>query len=183
MFGSKSNGRDRAEGNLVELIRTKICGEALETIVGQEFATIDALLNFLKDIYVTTRSVKQLLGDLGNEYQREDENVITFANRIRDIGNHILEAQPIAVGNVTAEFKTETQNDVIECFIDGLLPEIENKITEDGGITDLIKEAIEIERKLRVQRGRRPSTTTETKQRRKQEIFTCQLCKEESKTM
>lgn len=80
---------EAAEGNLVKVIRTRISGEALEKISGQNFPTIEDLSNYLKEIYTVSMSVKQLLGDLGNEYQREDENVVTFANRIKDIGNRI----------------------------------------------------------------------------------------------
>ncbi|XP_051159283.1 uncharacterized protein LOC127281218 isoform X2 [Leptopilina boulardi] len=176
---AKSMVAAAAEGNLVKLIRTKIYGEAQETIIGQNFETIEALGNFLKDIYIVSRTVKQLLGDLGNEYQREDENVITFANRIRDIGTRIIEAQRTFTGTVTEDFITETQADIVDSFKEGLLPEIENKMPVNANITELIKSAIKIEKRLVTQKGRRNNLISDSKPVRRKEIFTCQLCKEE----
>lgn len=166
-----------AEGNLTKLLRSKILGEAQETISGQTFETVEALSNFLKDIYIVSRTVKQLLGDLGNEYQREDEKVITFANRIRDIGTRIIEAQRAATGNADNQFIIDTQNDVIETFREGLLPEIEIKMVVNRDMNELIKNAIKIERKLATQKSRITGSTVESKITRKKEIFTCQLCK------
>lgn len=172
-----------AEGNLIKLIRTKIFGEAKETILGQDFNTLEDLGNFIKDIYSTTKTVKQLYGELGNEYQKENENVLTFANRIRDIGSRILEAQRLSVGEITQAFKTETQNDIIECFKDGLLPEIERKITEQENINNLIREAIKIEKKILVQNSRRQSNN-EIKNYKRRDTYTAfPLTNDEPKQM
>ena len=74
-----------AEGNLVKLIRSKIFDEARQAIVDQTFNTVEELKNFYKAIYIPTRSVQQLIGELGREFQRDGESVISFANRLKEI--------------------------------------------------------------------------------------------------
>ena len=82
-----------SEINLVKLIRSKITGEARQAISGQVFLTIDELKTYLKNIYTPARTIPQLLGELGQEFQKDYENVITYANKIRDIGTRILEVR------------------------------------------------------------------------------------------
>ncbi|XP_043476414.1 uncharacterized protein LOC122507655 [Leptopilina heterotoma] len=162
---------EAAEENLTRLIRTKVYGEARKAISGQTFGNTEEFSNFLRDIYATTKTVKQLYGELGNEFQKENENVLTFANRIRDIGTRILDAQRIMTNAVVTEaFKTETQNDIIECFKEGLLPEIEQKMTNQANINNLIREAIRVEKKILAQREKRLGSS-ETKNQKRREIF------------
>ena len=71
-------------------IQSKIRGEARQSIFGQSFAKIKELQNFLNNIYSPAKSIPQLLGELGNEFQRDEESVIAFANRIMEIGIRIL---------------------------------------------------------------------------------------------
>ena len=54
------------------------------------------------------KTVNQLLGELGNEYQQENESVIAFANRRRDIGARIVDAKKIE-GQVTNDFRTSME--------------------------------------------------------------------------
>ena len=81
---------DENEPNLAKLIRSKLTGEARKAIYGQAFATIGELKDFIKAIYAPAKTVHQLLGEMGNEYQRDNETVISFANRIRDLGRVLL---------------------------------------------------------------------------------------------
>ena len=84
---------EESEENLVKVIRSKLSGEIRKAIYGQTFMTIEQLKKFFKPIYAPARTVHQLLGEMENEYQRDNETVISFANRIRDLGRgkgHIL---------------------------------------------------------------------------------------------
>ena len=82
-----------AEGNLVKLLRAQLKGEARQAIRGQTFETIETFCKALKDVYAPAKTVTQLLGELGNEYQQENESVIAFANRMRDIGSRIVDTK------------------------------------------------------------------------------------------
>ena len=90
--------------------------------------------DYLKEIYAPAKTVNQLLGELGQEFQRKNESVIAFANRIREIGSRILEAHKTANGNVNQAFKTSTENNIIECFKRCLLPEIEQRLGVEADI-------------------------------------------------
>ena len=170
-----------AESNLTKLIRSKIFGEARQAILGKSFIDIEQLKDYLKEIYAPAKTVNQLLGELGQEFQRENESVIAFANRIREIGSRILEAHKIANGNVNQSFKTSTENNIIECFKRGLLPEIEQRLGEEADISNIIKEAIKIERQLEAQKALRNMSRLGQESRipRRREVYACQICHEE----
>ena len=157
------NGRDiplaqfieGSEINLVKLLRSKITDEARQAISGQVFLTIDELKTFLKNIYAPSTNIPQLLGELGPEFQKDHENVITYANRIRDIGTRILEARSIENrGLIGPNFRAPKENTLIDSFKKGLKFELEqrleNKEVED--VNNLTKNAITIERKLEAQK-------------------------------
>lgn len=137
-----------AEANLVKLIRSRLIGEARQAILGQAFPTIDALKDYIKNIYAPAKTTNQLLGELGNEFQRDSESVIAYANRMRDLVNRILEARRIEIGAVDQAFRTATENNVIECFKRGLRPEIEQRLPEARDIAGIVGNAIQVERNL-----------------------------------
>ena len=82
-----------AEPSLAKLLRTRISREARQAISGREFKKVEELKDFLKTIYASPKSVTQLLGELGNEFQLDEDTVITFANRVKYLGVRILEAK------------------------------------------------------------------------------------------
>ena len=104
------------EANLTKLVRSKLTGTAWKAIYGQNFGTIDELKEFIKSIYAPAKTVHQLLGEMGSEYQRDNETVISFAKRIRDLGRRIIETQRVNTGNIENAFRTSIENNCIECF-------------------------------------------------------------------
>ena len=66
------------EANLVKLIRSEVPGEARQAISGHSFATVGAIKYFMKNIYAPEKTTTQLVGELGNAFQHDDENVIFF---------------------------------------------------------------------------------------------------------
>ena len=107
--------------NLTKLIRSRLTGEARKAIYGQVSATIEQLKDFIKAIY----ALKSMLGGMGSEFQRDHGTVISFANRIRDLGRRIIETQRVSIGNIDAAFRTSIENNSVECFTRGLKPEVE----------------------------------------------------------
>ncbi|KAJ8687386.1 hypothetical protein QAD02_023180 [Eretmocerus hayati] len=119
------------------------------------YDTVAELITALKNFYAPASSVVQLLGELGKQYQAENETVVAFANRLRDFGKRILGAYKSENNDVLAEStRTQVQKSLADCFKRGLLPEIESRLTiaGDAMVGDLIKSAIEIERRLATQR-------------------------------
>ena len=143
------------EANLVKLIRSKLTGEARKAIYVQGFRTIEEMKDFIKSIYAPAKTVHQLLGEMDNEYQRDYETVISFANRIRDLGRCIIETQRVNTGNIDATFKTSIENNCIECFKRGLKPEVEQRLENAGDMEHIVQNAIKAERLVEARRNLR----------------------------
>ena len=143
------------EANLTKLIRSKLSGEARKAIYGQAFANIEQLKDFIKAIYAPAKTVHQLLGEMGNEYQKDHESVISFANRIRDIGRRIIETQRVNVGNIDAAFRTSIENNSVECFKRGLKPEIEQRLENALNMELIVQNAITAERLVEARKALR----------------------------
>lgn len=140
-----------AEPNLVKLLRSKLKGEAKRATFGHTFTTIQELKNHLKDLYFSGQTVLQLTGTLGNVFQKPGETVVSYTNRVRDIGSRLIEAFQIEKKPTPEEltqFKTETNRDLALCFKRGLKPEIEHRIGSHETLADARKEAVKIERNL-----------------------------------
>ncbi|OXU24536.1 hypothetical protein TSAR_015604 [Trichomalopsis sarcophagae] len=128
--------------NLTKLIRWRLQGEARQSITDISFETIEELLIFLKNIYAPTKTVVQLLGEMGNEYQRDGESVITFANRIKDIGNRVIEAHRLEnAGTIVEAFRTYTENTLVDCLKRVLKAEIEQRLAviANEKVNDIVK--------------------------------------------
>ena len=168
---------DNAEPSLAKFLRPKISGEARQAITGQTFATVEELKNFLKKIYAPAKSVTQLLGDLGKEFQDNEESVITFANRLKILGSRITEAKKLEAGTLPATFTASLENSMVECFKAGLKPEIEQRIGAVATVNDIVKQAIKKEKLLVSRKAlRRSKNNTEIAARKK--TFHCQLCRQ-----
>ena len=143
------------EANLTKLVRSKLTGEARKAIYGQNFGTIDELKDFIKSIYAPAKTVHQLLGEMGSEYQRDQETVISFANRIRDLGRRIIEIQRVNTGNIDNAFRTSIENNCIECFKRGLKPEVEQRLENALDMEHIVQNAIKAERLVEARRALR----------------------------
>ena len=143
------------EANLTKLIRSRLTGEARKAIYGQVFATIEQLKDFIKAIYAPAKTVHQLLGEMGSEFQRDHESVISFANRIRDLGRRIMETQRVNTGNIDAAFRASIENNSVECFTRGLKPEVEQRLENAGDMEHIVQNAIKAERLVEARKALR----------------------------
>ena len=171
------------EANLVKLIRSKVLGEARQAISGHSFATVEEIKDFMKNIYAPEKTTTQLLGELGNEFQHDDENVISFANRIRDIGSKILDAKRISNnGQIPVAYRNSIETTLVDCFKRGLKLEIEQRLLtgedENNDVNDIVKNAIAIERQLAARRDLRKidQPKFDGNQLKNRRIFSCTIC-------
>lgn len=81
-----------SESQFTKIIRTRIVGEARRTIQDQEFDSVAQLTKYLEQVYGLSKNIYQLQGELGCIYQKTEEDVITYANRVKLLGKQILEA-------------------------------------------------------------------------------------------
>ena len=147
--------------------------------------------DYLKAIYSPAKSVAQLLGELGNEFQDNNETVITFANRISMLGDRIFEAKKLEGGTISETFKNSIQSNMVDYFKAGLKPEIEHRLDPSTNVNDIVKNAVKIEKLLLSRQSLRTSRSSKTidQERRKpkvcqsidkienkNKIFTCSKC-------
>lgn len=146
---AKSMLPSEAESQFTKVIRTRIVGEARRTIQDQDFDTLAQLTRYLKQIYGPSKNVYQLQGELGSIYMKNEENVVTYANRVKMLGKQILEAYKNS-GNIQPDhnIKQSLEKDMIKCFIRGLKPEIEQRINRNSDVQATIADALRIEREL-----------------------------------
>ena len=62
-----------------------------EIYYGDDFCTLEELKQFLKEYCFSTKIVHQLQGELGNAIQKDNENVITYANKIKELSMRIID--------------------------------------------------------------------------------------------
>ncbi|XP_058801524.1 zinc finger CCHC domain-containing protein 7-like [Phymastichus coffea] len=167
------------EGNLVKLIRSKLEGEARDTVIGINFGTLDELLEHLADIFGSAQTLNQLLGELGNEFQHDDEKVLTFANRLRLLSTKIIDAKRKIDGieSVTNEYKHALEENIFECFKRGLKSEIKLNLSPGVTPTNILKLAIKAEKDLEIQSVLRSGFKNKVSSSKI--INLCQLCNKE----
>lgn len=176
-----------AEGNLVKMIRTRLTGEARRVIQGQQFGTLVALTKFLKSIYAPAISTNQIRRELGSAFQKLNEDTISYANHIREIGNRITEAQKTENdGELTADQLSMINKEIVDCFLDGLIPELQLRITgKYTKLDDAVPPVIMIEKKLaalsELRGGNIRSGHTNLPPQKvhsiQSEVVTCQICR------
>lgn len=138
--------------NLVKLARTRLRGDAKRAIQGQTFENMEELVDLIKGLFADMKSINQLQGELGSQFQREGESVVTYANRLRDLGKQILETKKFENGTIDDAFKSGIETSLVECLKRGLLPEIETRVEEADEISTFLKNAIKTERAIQAQR-------------------------------
>ena len=165
---------NEAESQFVKILRTRIVGEARRTISDKNFETVAELIKYLKQIYGGSKNMYQLQGELGSTYQRDKEDVITYANRVKLLGRQILEAYRSS-GHENKDIKTAIETDMCKCFIRGLKPEIEQRLNRNQEVHAAITDALRIEKELRAVADLR-HTPVSSSQIKTQESETCQIC-------
>jgi len=69
-----------AESQFTKIITVRIVDEARRTIQDQIFDSVAQLTKYLDQIYDPPKNVYQLRGELGSVYQKNEKNVVTYAN-------------------------------------------------------------------------------------------------------
>lgn len=168
-----------AEPQFTKIIRTRIVGEARRTIQDQDFDSVAQLTKHLEQIYGPSKNIYQLQGELGCIYQKNEEDVVTYANRVKMLGKQILEAHKNAGNALPGQnIKGLLEKDMCKCFIRGLKPEIEQRIARNLDVLATITDALRIERELREMTDLRQgqSNLANKVQSANRSRETCQFC-------
>ena len=66
-----------AESNLTKLIKTQVKGEARKRVTGGQYRNVEDIIDSIKRVYSSNKSVYQSQGELRNIYQWDNEKVIS----------------------------------------------------------------------------------------------------------
>jgi len=71
------------------------------------------LINYIKQIYIPSKNINQLQGELGSVYQKNKKNIVTYANRVKILKKQILEAYKISGNTLPSQtIKASLEKDV-----------------------------------------------------------------------
>lgn len=109
---------------LVQLIINKLQGHAYLAVEGSNIQRLSQLTDRLKSIFGPNKSLDQYRGELANIYMRNNENVLDYIARIKDLRSAILEAEYNLYGTITDLASREIDEFSLENFLNGLPSEL-----------------------------------------------------------
>lgn len=142
-----------AEANITKLIQRKCLSQPVkDSLNGEKYTTVKNLIDALKAIYTPTKTEWQLQGELGKMFQKENETVVSFTSRLRKKGQEIVESHKINNADLSeaqlTAYQAEINENIKQCFLQGLKPEIDQRMPSCASMKIAYEKAIEIERKL-----------------------------------
>lgn len=138
-----------SESSLAKLICTRLTGEARRSSYGQRFNNVNDVITFFEEIYAPSKTLHQLYGELGGVYQFVDEDVITYLNRVRDIGKQIADAYRLEHNGIIDDaYAVQSERDLTRYFIRGLKQEIRQGMGTLRNMKEARKRAVDLERDL-----------------------------------
>ena len=143
------------EPQLVQLIINKLEGDAYQLTEGNEYYSVDDLIDKLKTIFAPYKTVSQYRGELANIFKLPTESILKYVGRIKDLRTAIIDTYRRTRGG-DSQFIEEIDNEVLEAFINGLPSNIITRIEyrQIGNLDEAIEWAIKISRTLEVEAAR-----------------------------
>ncbi|CAG5093397.1 Protein of unknown function [Cotesia congregata] len=170
----------KAEANLCKLIYGVKLDDKVKASLSHTIpATILDLTKNLKKIYVASKTVFQLQGELGQLYQGKGESVVDYANRLRKKVDEIIECNASDNPNMTEEenraFKDKINSSLAAIFTHNLDQEIEQRMPICANVDEALAAAITIERKMKARNelmSKPKEKTAEEKKKKNPVTFT-----------
>ena len=94
------------ESNLVQILKIKLKGEIYKALANAEIANIETFIQSIRKLYPSTDNIHSLYGKLTQRIQKLDEDVLSFANNLRELGIQIIELKKLEP-NVTEDILTK----------------------------------------------------------------------------
>ncbi|CAG5093272.1 Similar to POL: Retrovirus-related Pol polyprotein from transposon 412 (Drosophila melanogaster) [Cotesia congregata] len=152
----ESAKEDSPEGlhpTLLKNIKSKLEGLARDAINGKEILTFNELKNALKEYFASKKSYPQYCADIQSVRLNQDESVLSYYNRIKNLVNN-------AVSSLKEKFNNEQEVTSMKKLLDGLaLESFKRRLPDDlvyavsvqnpANIEDAYKLAMRIEEDLK----------------------------------
>jgi len=87
-----------------------------------------------------------LQGELDSIYQKNEEDVVTYTNKVKILGKQILKDPGNFLSN--QDIKLPLEKNMCKYFIRGLKPKIEQRIARNLNVQETVADALRIEREL-----------------------------------
>ncbi|KAL7298553.1 hypothetical protein TKK_0008328 [Trichogramma kaykai] len=146
------------EATLVMWLKIKLPLEARKAIAGTDHKTVTEFKQALEKFYCTSRSIPQLQGELGNIYQKQDESVLSYANRIREIERQIHEVKKgSSAGEPDAAFTAELSAMILESFKRGINRDLYPAIRGEKDLKTIVSIAIKEEKEFYWRKNLQPT--------------------------
>lgn len=144
------------EHNLAQMITSKLKGHALQIIRDVNVKTIAELTDLLKAAFAPRKTINQYRGELGNIYQLPGESILTYTGRIKDLKAALLDCERQTRGDISREFMRETEQEILESFVNGLKSDIRLNLKIEGyrNFSDATIKAVQLAKTLEQERKR-----------------------------
>jgi len=99
-------------------------GHTYLIVEDEPLTTVDILSEALKSAFLPNRSTNYYKGELHNLYKKPGEHVLDYVSRTKDLRHTILDAEARVLDHrFTPVDCVRINQDVLECFTNGLSPE------------------------------------------------------------
>lgn len=145
------------ESSLVRLVINKLQGRAFNTIIDREISSIRDLTTQLKNLFAPFKTLNEYRGELASIFQRPEENIIDYIGRFNDLKAALNDGMRQKYGNnIPLGLKNETDCDILDGFVRGLLPQIRDKleIQKYSNLSSAIDKAVNISKVVEIDRKR-----------------------------
>lgn len=132
-----------SDKEFLTLVRTKLTGQAQAIILGKSFDCFNDLVKYLKSIFSPCHDFFALSGTLESTYQKNDETVLSYASRIREIAVQIFEESENFFPSMSLYDRKEIiDSKIVDKFIQGLRKELRSCVKTRTNFDEAVQEAV-----------------------------------------
>lgn len=116
------------ETTLTRLITNRLKGRAYLAVEDEGCNTISQLCDTLRDAFGPIKSIDHYRAELTNIYQRQNEHILDYIGRVKDIRVAINDCERCKKPSPPHPNLNEIDSLTLRCFRDGLIPEIRHQM-------------------------------------------------------
>lgn len=150
----------RLEPTLTQLIINKLKGHAFQVVEDSDALTITELTDRLRAIFGPRKSTNQYRGELGNIYKRNNEHILDYIGRIKDLKAAITDGERQAQGQIPLATREMIEADALDSFVSGLPSELQLRLRVLGieTLEDAFTKSVQITRTMENEASRNRQT-------------------------
>lgn len=149
---------------LVQLIINKLYGHAYAVVEGVEYSYVFQLTQRLKEVFGPNKSADQYRGELANIYMKQNEHILDYVERVKELTTLILDSETTSAGQIDEITKGIIETRVRDSFINGLPPDllVRVKLENPHSLERAVATAIQLTKTLEAESLRKRVTLLRT---------------------